>query len=552
MKNTAYHCFALALLASLAVLGCGKDAVESLSEGQVIPEYEYVRILKANTRDVSLNIATSEAQALSLQWESYDYTKSMAVEMSGSDSFSDIQSVTAVSNRKDFTHSMLNQVMMSLGAAPDVRSPLYIRVRYQRTNNLGYRFSDTLRVDVTPYSPPQQMEVLDVEMSSFATLHSPYGNGLFTGYVPASSGMEVWLRSDDETLYGSGQTAFSLTSDNPSGPLRLPAEEGCYRLRGDVTGETVSMALIKKVTLLANDGSEHEMKYSKSANVWTADVEVNFNEDSEGQKQYLVFASARMDVALYDAGSGYDSPVQSEEQLSLAPQTVSGSGSFTFRLDMSGETPEFGTGSGGESGEGAWLLMVNTNDVSDVKNRLYSAGSDGIYKGLYYASGWENFLFRVPDGSQTYGCGPSNDQLYKLVPESDEHWNPWIDSDTEAFRLFTVDMNEMTWSSEVISSVVAVGEGLTWDLAFGAKMSYDKESKAWRATMTLDGDETLQIVLNNDWKMRLMKRRSSESLALVADEASADNIPVPAESGEYDLIINTFDMGNITYAFEKR
>lgn len=551
MKNTAYYCFALAL-ASLAVFGCGKEGVDSLSEGHVIPEYEYIRILKANTHDVRLNIATSEAQALTLQWESYDYTKSMAVEMSGSDSFSDIQSVTAVSNRKDLTHSMLNQVMMSLGAKPDVRSPLYIRVRYQRTNNLGYRFSDTLRVDVTPYSPPQQMEVLDAAMSSFATLHSPYGNGLFTGYVPASSGMEVWLRSGDETLYGSGQTAFSLTSENPSGPLKFPAEEGCYRLRGDVTGGAVSMAHIKGVTLLANDGSEYEMSYSKSANAWTADVEVNFNEDSEGQKQYLVFASARMDVALYDSNSGYDSPAASEEHLSLAPQTISESGSCTFRLDMSGETPEFGTGAGGESGEGTWLLMVNKDDVSDVKNRLYSADSDGIYKGLYYASGWENFLFKTPDGSQTYGCGPSNDQLYKLVPVSGEHWDPWIDSGDEAFRLFTVDMNGMAWSSEVISSVVAVGEGLTWDLSFGAKMNYDKESKTWRTTITLDGDEKLQIVLNNDWKMRLMKRRSSESLALVADESSADNIPVPSTPGDYDFVINTFDMGNITYSFEKR
>lgn len=540
------------LLVLLAAAGCD-DWNENLSEGRVIEEYEYGRILKASTNDVSLNVATPDAKALSLEWQSYDYTKSMAVEMCATDSFVEIQSVTSLYTHKDFTHSMLNQAMVALGMKPDTKNPVYIRVRYQRTNNLGYRFSDTLCIDVTPYNPPQEMEVLNAGMALKATVHSPYGNSVFTGYVPAGSGMEVWLRDGNEKLFGKGETDFSVTSDNPAGPLVFPRPAGCYRLRANIGLGTVAMSRISSMKLVGSDGSEHEMTYNPADNAWAAQVKVAFAEDGEAQKQYIVFAKARMSLQTFDAASGYDEAKArwSEETLALSPQTVSESGTYDLRVSMSGEAPALVDG-GGATGGGARILMVDKDNANSIKCKLFSPNSDGNYQGLYYTTGWENFLFATEDLSQKYGCGPSNDQLYQLVPTTGDHWVPWIEDGADGFRLFNVNLNQMTWSCTSINSVVVVGEGLTWDLSTGAAMKYDATSETWKATMTLDGDEQLQIVLNGDWNMKLKKRASAESLMFVTSDAEGTNIPVPQEAGSYELTVSTFDMGDITYSFERK
>ena len=549
--KTLYNIIGI-LLIIFSVAGCSDDT-ENLAEGRIIEEYEYGRILKANTNDVNLNITTPDAEAISLKWQSYDYTKSMAIEMCATDSFADILSTTAPSTQKTFTHSMLNQAVMSLGLQPDTRSPLYMRIRYQRTNNLGYRFSDTLCINVTPYNPPQEMEVLNADMALKATIHSPYGNGIFSGYVPAKAGMKVWLRDSNEEIYGKGEKDFQITSKDPTEPLVLPNADGCYRLRADIKSGTVSMSRILGMKLVGSDGKEYDMTYDSGNNAWTSKLDINFQNGAESQKQYIVFAKARMTLQTFDANSGYDETLarRSEETVTLSPQTISESGTYNLSVSMTGETPEFITG-GSATVSGESLLMVDKDNTSIIKCKLFSPKADGNYNGLYYATGWENFLFAANDMSATYGCGPSSDKLYQLVPTTQDYWAPWIEDGSDGFRLFNVNMTKMTWSCTSISSIVVVGEGLTWDLSTGAAMKYDEATKTCRATITLKGDEQLQVVLNNNWDMKLKKKASSEALVLVDDDSEGVNIPVPKEAGSYEFIINTFDMGNITYSFEKK
>lgn len=426
--------------------------------------------LMASASDVVLSVDKSKDVVLSLAWQnptllSSDETKPAGsgvlktyLQVSASENFTSEKEYTVTDLSKAFTGADLNAAAKDLGLSPDVSSPLYFRIKSQMGANLDAAYSNVCQVKVTPYLIDMSyINILNEKKDQVLTkLYSPNSDGVYSGYMNASSWFHIWGKENDGTIWGNvGQDNHVYEMDNTESAWNIwfPGQTGIYYTVVDTKAKEFKPTYIKAMQL-----NGEEMTYDAPTYAWvkvittTADntpINIVATGAEYSKATATDDAAAVVKTMNYTLADGKMTDAATAGSVNIAKAgtytitvKVGENSDLTYSIESGNQTaPE------PEASNTLCMFSKDGNNLLAVMNKV----SDGVYTCKYKPSAWENFRFifvgENKDDKQTwYGSDPSD--LFKLSTASD-CWDIWFKDDVTGGEVtVTADINAMTWKYE--------------------------------------------------------------------------------------------------------
>lgn len=426
--------------------------------------------LMASASDVVLSVDKSKDVVLSLAWQnptllSSDETKPAGsgvlktyLQVSASENFTSEKEYTVTDLSKAFTGADLNAAAKDLGLSPDVSSPLYFRIKSQMGANLDAAYSNVCQVKVTPYLIDMSyINILNENKDQVLTkLYSPHSDGVYSGYMNASSWFHIWGKENDGTIWGNvGQDGHVYEMDNTESAWNFwfPGQTGIYYTVVDTKAKEFKPTYIKAMQL-----NGEEMTYDAPTYAWvkvittTADntpINIVATGAEYSKATATDDAAAVVKTMNYTLADGKMTDAATAGSVNIAKAgtytitvKVGENSDLTYSIESGNQTaPE------PEASNTLCMFSKDGNNLLAVMNKV----SDGVYTCKYKPSAWENFRFifvgENKDDKQTwYGSDPSD--LFKLSTVSD-CWDIWFKDDVTGGEVtVTADINAMTWKYE--------------------------------------------------------------------------------------------------------
>lgn len=426
--------------------------------------------LMASASDVKLSVDNSKDVVLSLAWQnptlfSSDETKPAGsgvlktyLQASASEDFASVKEYTVTDLSKAFTGADLNAAAKDLGLSPDVSSPLYFRIKSQMGANLDAAYSNVCQVKVTPYLIDMSyINILNEKKDQVLTkLYSPNSDGVYSGYMNASSWFHIWGKENDGTIWGNvGQDNHVYEMDNTESAWNIwfPGQTGIYYTVVDTKAKEFKPTYIKAMQL-----NGEEMTYDAPTYAWvkvittTADntpINIVATGAEYSKATATDDAAAVVKTMNYTLADGKMTDAATAGSVNIAKAgtytitvKVGENSDLTYSIESGNQTaPE------PEASNTLCMFSKDGNNLLAVMNKV----SDGVYTCKYKPSAWENFRFifvgENKDDKQTwYGSDPSD--LFKLSTVSD-CWDIWFKDDVTGGEVtVTADINAMTWKYE--------------------------------------------------------------------------------------------------------
>lgn len=424
--------------------------------------------LMASASDVKLSVDNSKDVVLSLAWQnptllSSDETKPAGsgvlktyLQVSASENFTSEKEYTVTDLSKAFTGADLNSLAKDLGTTPGQSAPLYFRIRSQMGNNLDAAYSNVCQVNVTPYIiHMDKMTIWNADKDKVLTyLYSPNEDGIYAGYMNASSWLNFWGKENDGTIWGNvGQDGHVYEMDNTESAWNFwfPGQTGIYYTVLDTKAKEFKPTYIKAMQLNGED-----MTYDAPNYAWVKVITTS----ADNTPISIVADGAEYNKSTGDKGT----PIAKTMNYTLADGkmtaaaaagsvNIAKAGTYTITVKVGENSDltysiESGNQTAPEPEASNTLCMYGTdgNTLLAVMNKV----SDGVYTCKYKPTAWEGFMFIYvganKDDKQTwYGCEPSKDKMFNLST-ADDKWNPWFKDDVTGGEVtVTADLNTMTW-----------------------------------------------------------------------------------------------------------
>ena len=424
--------------------------------------------LMASASDVKLSVDNSKDVVLSLAWQnptllSSDETKPAGsgvlktyLQVSASENFTSEKEYTVTDLSKAFTGADLNSLAKDLGTTPGQSAPLYFRIRSQMGNNLDAAYSNVCQVNVIPYIiHMDKMTIWNADKDKVLTyLYSPNEDGIYAGYMNASSWLNFWGKENDGTIWGNvGQDGHVYEMDNTESAWNFwfPGQTGIYYTVLDTKAKEFKPTYIKAMQLNGED-----MTYDAPNYAWVKVITTS----ADNTPISIVADGAEYNKSTGDKGT----PIAKTMNYTLADGkmtaaaaagsvNIAKAGTYTITVKVGENSDltysiESGNQTAPEPEASNTLCMYGTdgNTLLAVMNKV----SDGVYTCKYKPTAWEGFMFIYvganKDDKQTwYGCEPSKDKMFNL-PTADDKWNPWFKDDVTGGEVtVTADLNTMTW-----------------------------------------------------------------------------------------------------------
>lgn len=427
--------------------------------------------LMASASDVVLSVDKSKDVVLSLAWQnptllSSDETKPAGsgvlktyLQVSASENFTSVKEYTVTDLSKAFTGADLNAAAKDLGLSPDVSSPLYFRIKSQMGSNLDAAYSSVCQVKVTPYLIDMSyINILDKDTKeqTLTYLYSPNSDGVYSGYMNASSWLNFWGKENDGTIWGNvGQDGHVYEMDNTESAWSFwfPGQAGIYYAVIDTKAKEFKPTLLKSFQLNGED-----MTYDAPNYAWTKVITTTADntpvsivatgaqyskatgtEDAAAEVKTMNYTLA--DGKMTDAATAGSVIIPSAGTYTITVKVGEHSQLEYTIVEGDQTTPE------PEVSNTLCMFSKDGNTLLAVMNKV----SDGVYTCKYKPTAWENFRFifvgENKDDKQTwYGSDPSD--LFKLSTASD-CWDIWFKDDVTGGEVtVTADLNTMTWKYE--------------------------------------------------------------------------------------------------------
>lgn len=166
-----------------------------------------------------------------------------------------------IGESKAYTGAELNAIARNLGLEPDVAAPVFFRLCGSIGANMESAYSEIRKVNLTPYLIDMTVGFIldnDKQQTGY-TLASPDANGVYTGFIGATSWYNFFLEEGDGTVWGNlpvDGSPFQASSEEDSWNFWYPEPGGCYytevntvrkrwsavylpalEVRGDISGE---------------------------------------------------------------------------------------------------------------------------------------------------------------------------------------------------------------------------------------------------------------------------------------------------------------------------
>mgnify|MGYP004550985087 FL=1 len=427
--------------------------------------------LMASASDVKLSVDNSKDVVLSLAWQnptllSSDETKPAGsgvlktyLQVSASENFTSEKEYTVTDLSKAFTGADLNAAAKDLGLTPDVSSPLYFRIKSQMGNNLDAAYSNVCQVKVTPYLIDMSYinilkEKTDVD-HPLTYLYSPNEDGIYAGYMNASSWLNFWGKENDGTVWGNvGQDGHVYEIDNTESAWNFwfPGQTGIYYTVVDTKAKEFKPTYIKSFQLNGEDMTYDAPNYAWTKVITTTADNTPVSIVATGA-QYSK-ATGTEDAAAVVKTMNYtlaDGKMTDSETAGSVNIATAGTYTITVKVGEHSQleytivegdqtTPE------PEASNTLCMFSEDGNTLLAVMNKV----SEGVYTCKYKPTSWENFYFiyvgENKDDKQTW-YGADGEQ-FKLT-SGDGAWKIWFgDENGETEFTVTADLNTMTWKYE--------------------------------------------------------------------------------------------------------
>ena len=425
--------------------------------------------LMASASDVVLSVDKSKDVVLSLAWQnptllSSDETKPAGngvlktyLQASASENFASVKEYSVTALSKAFTGADLNAAAKDLGLTPDVSSSLYFRIKSQMGANLDSLYSNVCQVKVTPYLIDMSyINILNENKEQVLTkLYSPNSDGIYSGYMNASSWFHIWGKENDGSIWGNvGQQNHDYEMDNSESAWNFwfPGQTGIYYTVLDTKAKDFKPTYIKSMQLNGED-----MTYDAPNYAWTKVITTT----ADNTPVSIVATGAE-----YSKATGTDDAAAAVKTMNytladgkMTDAATAGSvniakaGTYTITVKV-GEhsqleytivegdqtTPE------PEASNTLCMFSKDGNTLLAVMNKV----SDGVYTCKYKPTSWENFRFifvgeNKDDKKTWYGA---DGEQFKLT-SADGAWDIWFGDENGATEFtVTADLNTMTWKYE--------------------------------------------------------------------------------------------------------
>ena len=429
--------------------------------------------LMASASDVKLSVDNSKDVVLSLAWQnptllSSDETKPAGngvlktyLQVSASENFTSEKEYTVTDLSKAFTGADLNAAAKDLGLSPDVSSPLYFRIKSQMGSNLDAAYSNVCQVKVTPYLIDMSyINILNEKKDQVLTkLYSPNSDGVYSGYMNASSWFHIWGKENDGTIWGNvGQDNHVYEMDNTESAWNIwfPGQTGIYYTVLNTKAKELKPTYIKSMQLNGED-----MTYDAPNYAWT---------------KVITTIADNTPVSIVATGAEYSKATGTEDAAAVEK-------TLNYTLADGKMTDSENAGSVNIPTAGTYTVTVKVGDKSDLTYSIVSGDqttpkptisntigmfskdgstlyatftkvSEGVYTCTYDLSNLYDMRFYfigddIDDKRVCYGSVPNSQfSLYKEEDDSNRQgWDIWFNEDAKSMESakITVDLNTMTW-----------------------------------------------------------------------------------------------------------
>ena len=432
--------------------------------------------LMASASDVKLSVDNSKDVVLSLAWQnptllSSDETKPAGngvlktyLQVSASENFTSEKEYTVTDLSKAFTGADLNAAAKDLGLSPDVSSPLYFRIKSLMGSNLDAAYSNVCQVKVTPYLIDMSyINILNEKKDQVLTkLYSPNSDGVYSGYMNASSWFHIWGKENDGTIWGNvGQDGHVYEMDNTESAWNIwfPGQTGIYYTVLNTKAKELKPTYIKSMQLNGED-----MTYDAPNYAWT---------------KVITTIADNTPVSIVATGAEYSKATGTEDAAAVEK-------TLNYTLADGKMTDSENAGSVNIPTAGTYTVTVKVGDKSDLTYSIVSGDqttpkptisntigmfskdgstlyatftkvSEGVYTCTYDLSNLYDMRFYfigddIDDKRVCYGSVPNSQfSLYKEEDDSNRQgWDIWFNDDAKSMESakITVDLNTMTWKYE--------------------------------------------------------------------------------------------------------
>jgi len=511
------------LLLSIAVMiACEKDGDKIyLSELQA-------NELAATANKVALSQENANQPVLSFSWTPQALTVSNPdmkapdiistfMQVSSQNDFTANVSETMESGlSKVYTGSELNTVAKNLGLSPDVAATLYFRLKSSVGNNMNPVYSNVLAIDVTPYSIDMSIGfILDSKKEDTDnTLYSASSDGIYTGFMGATSWYNFFLKEGDGTVWGNDAVTgapFALSSASDSWNCWFPGQGGCYYVTMDTKKKEWSSLFLSNLTVGGDISGD--MTFDRPNVKWT----YVFTAASANSLKIKLSASGN----LYNYGTGTDdaaaisTPVAfalQDGKIALAQQageitvSVPSAGECTLTLDLS--NPK----------EWKCTITAGSDVPVEIPKYLYAPGIDDGISGSWT---FDNFLTLYDEDELAYAGVINVNSLwgYSLNIEKDNWGDKYSFAEGDAYSgalvfqgndnipapaaglyLLDVSLKGLTYNlSDVGSEIYVSGLNDVWD--FSTVLPATETPGVYSGTITVNGPSPwgFQIHLDSSW-----------------------------------------------------
>ena len=429
--------------------------------------------LMASASDVVLSVDKSKDVVLSLAWQnptllSSDETKPAGngvlktyLQASASENFASVKEYSVTALSKAFTGADLNAAAKDLGLTPDVSSSLYFRIKSQMGSNLDSLYSNVCQVKVTPYLIDMSyINILNENKEQLTKLYSPNSDGIYSGYMNASSWFHIWGKENDGSIWGNvGQQNHDYEMDNSESAWNFwfPGQTGIYYTVLDTKAKDFKPTYIKSMQLNGED-----MTYDAPNYAWT---------------KVITTTADNTPVSIVATGAEY-SKATGTDDAAAAVKTMN------YTLADGKMTDSENAGSVNIATAGTYTVTVKVGDKSEltysivagdqttpkptISNTIgmfskdgstlyatFTKVSEGVYTCTYDLSNLYDMRFYfigddIDDKRVCYGSVPNSQfSLYKEEDDNNRQgWDIWFNEDAKSMEsaTITVDLNSMTWT----------------------------------------------------------------------------------------------------------
>ncbi len=568
MKLTRYlSTLILGAAFGVALTGCEKD-------GDIIymSKFDATEVETSNT-DIVLDADQLDALALSIYWnengsitltdlnvKAPDNAVTNVLQFSTTSDFSSVVEETMGEGvyYKQYTVEELNSIASRLGLEGGVKQNVYIRIVSSVAVNIDSKYSNVLTISLTPYKIDMTIGyVLDAgQVLTSATLYSENSDGIYVGFIGASTWYNWYMREGNNTIWGNENvnwTPFLMgnsTTDTGCGNFWYPGVAGCYYTIVNTQTFEWSALLVESLSLSGDVNGD--MEYDRKSNVWT----YTFN----------AAAAGTVNVTVSGNGKQYNVSTGTDDDAAIAT---------SVGFSQAGSKLAFGTTASAiavdvQAGENTLVLDLSNSMEWTLATGDAPAPADPVAPVLYLSGVYGEWTFDwyvslYNEDHLCYGAVLPVDSEwgYRIYPEADNWGDYYTMEEGDGYAgtlvyggegnvaapdagLYLVDMSlsSLTYTLTAVEKVCYTGLNDDWGMY---EMTATDTPGVYTATVTKSANTPwgVKILLNDSWDLYFGGNGTAGQLALYHDGFEGDN---DLENGTYTL---TVDLAKCTYSYSE-